>query len=177
MNMAETAVQAQGAGVVSRAQVVELLRVANVAWKAQKAAGLTDDDFDTWRGGTLFDAVQLSSFRSVRQSEFNVVLALFHKLAGNTIAAMAAEGAGGADDQRRRAAFALKAEIAKCADVLGGVVGATRYAEAIARSKYRASLETLSAKQVWCVFFTIRNRANKKRQEAPKANNQLLLKV
>jgi len=173
MNMAETAVQAQGAGVISRAQVVELLRVAQAAWRAQTAAGLTADGFDVWRGGTLFDAVHLSSFRSVRQSEFNVVLALFHKLAGNTIAAMATESASGANDQRRRAAFALKAEIAKCADVLGGAVGATRYAEAIAWNKYRTGIEGLSAKQVWCVFFTIRNRANKKRQEA----KQLLLGV
>ena len=78
--------------------------------------------------------------------------------------AMFAEGAGGENDERRRAAFQLNREIQGAADVMGGYVGAQRYASAISRKQYGVDIDRLDARQLWRIIFTVRNRAAAKRK-------------
>ena len=77
MNRADMAVHNQGNGLLTRVQLVELLKVSREAWNYQIANKLTTDGFDDWRRGSLFDAIHVSSFREVTQREYTAALAHF----------------------------------------------------------------------------------------------------
>ena len=69
-----------------------------------------------------------------------------------------------ADDAGRRARFALERELRAAGDVFGGAEGARRYAEVIAGRQFKAGLDGLTARQAWCLLYTVRNRAAAKRR-------------
>ena len=166
-NAIDKAVRAQGGAVVKPQQVKAMVVAARRAYKVQAEVGLVDDgvDFDTWRRATLHDVVGAaapSSFRAVTQRDFAAVMEYFGELAGdrpNTIRPSMLK----ASDERTRALWSLNLVEGEVADALGGRDGARRYADALFAKIHKTDRLAASARQIWAVIFTLRNRANGRR--------------
>jgi len=156
---------------VSGDEVRRLILAANRAWREQRRLGLTEDGFDAWRRGALWDAVRRDSFRALGQREFGAALGHFEKLAGDDGSwqgrfnrRVAGREAGGEGD-RGRAEWKLRRECERLDAVFGGAGSALAYAEALLRQIHRTSLCDAEAKQIWQTLFTLRNRAAKRVQK------------
>ena len=66
-------------------------------------------------------------------------------------------------DEERRALWALNLVEGEVAGTLGGREGARRYADALFRKIHKTDRYGATARQVWAVIFTLRNRATKRR--------------
>ncbi len=162
------AMAAQGAGPIDKEQTSALILAARRAWQAQTAAGLEDGAFEAWRHAALWDAVRKQSFRAVTQGEYARAMAYFGRLSGGS-GAPPREAASGAADELRRAVWRLREECRDAGDAFGGEEAAQRYAATLLKNIHKATLETATARQIWQVAFTLRNRAQKKRAAAPEA--------
>jgi len=160
MDKAEEAIFGQGGYLLTNEQKKRLILAARNAYETQHYLGLTDDPFDVWRKGALWDAVQVGSFREVRQRQYNAALKHFLALAGRRAAAERVRKPD--DDKKVRAMWALNKETAALAGAFGGSGGATLYAATLFKRIHRTTPELATAKQVWSVLFTMRNRAKKK---------------
>ena len=163
----DKAVRAQGGSVVKPHQVKAMILAARRAYDVQAKAGLVDDGvgFDAWRRAALHDVVGAaapSSFRTVTQRDYAAVLDYFTELAGGeSVSARAEKDA----DERRRALWALTLAEGACEETFGGREGAHRYADALFGKIHRTDRHAATARQVWAVIFTLRNRAAKRRAE------------
>jgi hypothetical protein len=119
--------------------------------------------FDAWRHVEAGKAVGIQSLREMTQAHFNRVLAHFEALAGDTAGADRRR-ARDHDNDRRIALHKLK-QACQEADV-----GLT-YAASICRSQYRCALDEATAKQLWNLFYTVRNRGKAKAAPAPAADD------
>ena len=167
----EKAVRAQGGAVVKPHQVKAMVIAARRAYAEQSKVGLVDDgvDFDAWRKATLHDIVGAaapSSFRAVTQRDYAAVIAYFEELAGEAERSSAIKSG----DEARRALWALTLVEGEVADAFGGREGAARYADALFEKIHRTSRFAATAKQIWAVIFTLRNRAAK-RAKARRSEN------
>jgi len=165
----DKAVRAQGGAVVKPHQVKAMILAARRAYKMQADAGLVDDgvDFDAWRRATLHDVVGAAapdSFRAVTQRDYAAVMDYFGRLAGDKRAE--ARRSDTIADEERRALWALNFAERDAAGTLGGREGARRYADALFRKIHKTDRYGATARQVWAVIFTLRNRANSKRTTA-----------
>ena len=171
------AVRAQGGAVVKPHQVKAMILAARRAYAEQAKLGLVDDGvgFDAWRRATLHDVVGAaapSSFRAVTQRDYVAVMRYFGELAGEdnkrTTASLedskrtTTRGA----DERRRALWALNLEEGRLEDAFGGRGGARKYADSLFWKIHKTDRFTATARQVWAVIFTLRNRAKGRRAEA-----------
>ena len=86
------------------------------------------------------------------QADYELLRAHFARLAGDHRDAEAAEARMHGDDARRAKAV-LRAELvaARCQ-----IADPRRYASTIAMCKYKKTLESLTAKQVWTIIFDLR---------------------
>ena len=177
------AVRAQGGAVVKPHQVKAMILAARRAYSEQAKLGLVDDGFgfDAWRRATLHDVVGAaapSSFRTVTQRDYAAVLRYFLSLAGEEEVKVRGEGeqrnlnstvhlgpspSPKAADERRRALWALNLEEGRLEDAFGGREGARRYADSLFLGIHKTDRLTATARQVWAVIFTLRNRAAKRR--------------
>ena len=183
-NAIDKAVRAQGGFVVKPHQVKAMVVAARRAYKVQTEVGLVDDgvDFDTWRRATLHDVVGAaapSSFRAVTQRDFAAVMEYFGELAGEvevekcrtcrtsrtsrTKTARPSTFQLRDADERSRALWSLNLVEGEVADALGGRDGARRYADALFAKIHKTSRLVATARQIWAVIFTLRNRAAKTR--------------
>lgn len=173
MDASDRAVQGAAAARISARQVRELILTANRAWREQCRLGLTEDSFDTWRRGVLWDTVQQSSFRAMGQREFGLALGAFARLEGAAEAsggrgrakAAAARREASGEGDRRRAEWCLRRECGRLDGVFGGEGRALAYAEGLLGRVHRTSLADATAKQVWQALFTLRSRAAAKRKK------------
>ena len=174
------AVRAQGGAVVKPHQVKEMILAARRAYSEQAKLGLVDDGvgFDAWRRATLHDVVGAaapSSFRAVTQRDYVAVLNYFRGLGGlegtevdgtfqtfQTAKRQTSQTSRSADE-RRRALWALNLEEGRLEDYFGGREGARRYADSLFWKIHKTDRLTATARQVWAVIFTLRNRAAKRR--------------
>ena len=161
----DKAVRAQGGAVVTPHQVKAMILAARRAYSEQAKAGPVDDGvgFDAWRRATLHDVVGPSapdSFRAVTQRDYAAVLAYFGELAGDR---RAQRPATPSDDEQARALWTLNLVEGEVAGTLGGREGARRYADALFRKIHKTDRYGATARQVWAVIFTLRNRATKRR--------------
>ena len=174
-NALDKAVRAQGGAVVKPHQVKAMILAARRAYLEQAKLGLVDDGvgFDAWRRATLHDVVGAaapSSFRAVTQRDYARVVAYFLELAGEdskrTTASLedSKRTTTSGADERRRALWALNLEEGRLEDHFGGREGARRYADALFGKIHRTDRYAATARQVWAVIFTLRNRAAKKRR-------------
>lgn len=166
-NAIDRAVRAQGGGVVKPHQVTAMVLAARRAYKVQSELGLVGDGtgFDAWRRATLHDVVGAAapdSFRAVTQRDYAAVLRYFGELAGDKAERSSAIKSG---DEERRALCSLGMEEAAQADAFGGREGARRYADALFAKIHRTDRLGATAKQIWAVIFTLRNRAAKIRSK------------
>lgn len=162
----DKAVRAQGGAVVKPHQVKAMILAARRAYSEQAKAGLVDDgvDFDAWRRATLHDVVGAAapdSFRAVTQRDYAAVMDYFGRLAGDKRAE--ARRSDTIADVERRALWALNLVEGEVAGTLGGREGARRYADALFRKIHKTDRYGATARQVWAVIFTLRNRATKRR--------------
>ena len=162
----DKAVRAQGGAVVKPHQVKAMILAARRAYSEQAKAGLVDDgvDFDAWRRATLHDVVGAAapdSFRAVTQRDYAAVMDYFGRLAGDKRAE--ARRSDTIADEERRALWALNLVEGEVAGTLGGREGARRYADALFRKIHKTDRYGATARQVWAVIFTLRNRATKRR--------------
>ena len=178
------AVRAQGGAVVKPHQVKAMILAARRAYSEQAKLGLVDDGvgFDAWRLATLHDVVGAaapSSFRAVTQRDYVAVLRYFLELAGekeveklnveklkssNNLSTLQPfnSSTSRSADERRRALWALNLEEGRLEDHFGGREGARRYADSLFWKIHQTDRLTATARQVWAVIFTLRNRAKKK---------------
>lgn len=168
-NAIDRAVRAQGGAVVKPHQVKAMVLAARRAYKVQSDAGLVDDgvDFDSWRRATLHDVVGAAapdSFRAVTQRDYAAVLGYFSELAGNS-GKSGDSGKSGIADEQRRAQWSLGLVEGETADAFGGREGARRYADALFARIHKTDRFAATARQVWAVIFTLRNRAAKIRSK------------
>jgi len=164
-SVADKAVRAQGGGLVSPLQVKAMITTARMAFAVQKKAGMVDEgvDFDAWRKTNLHDVVGpegSGSFRAVTQRDYAAVIGYFGDLAGGEASPT---GRVKADDERRRALWALDRAENDNAAAFGGVEGARKYADSLLWEIHKTDRQTASARQVWAVIFTIRKRAAARR--------------
>lgn len=165
------AIEGAAGARVSAAQVRRLILTAQRAWREQCRLGLTDEPFEGWRHGALYDAVRRVSFRAVGQREWGVAMGHFEQLAGEDTragwfnAGVARREASG-DGDRGRAEWKLRQECAEHDEVFGGEGAALDYAMALLRQIHRTSLTDATAKQIWQTLFTLRNRAAKHGKKA-----------
>ena len=174
----DKAVRAQGGAVVKPHQVKAMILAARRAYSEQSKAGLVDDGvgFDAWRRATLHDVVGPAapdSFRAVTQRDYAAVLAYFGELAGEVESGGVESGGVNSpshkltrsqlEDEVRRALWALGLVEGEVAGTLGGREGARRYADALFRNIHKTDRYGATARQVWAVIFTLRNRAAKRR--------------
>ncbi len=175
-NALDKAVRAQGGAVVKPQQVKAMVIAAHRAFKVQEKVGLVDDgeDFDTWRRAALHDIVGAaapSSFRAVTQRDFAAVMEYFARLAGDRTSDFGHRTSETTrDDETRRALWALTLEEGESAEAFGGREGARCYADALFEKIHKTDRYAATAKQIWAVIFTLRNRA-KKRAEARRFEN------
>ena len=177
------AVRAQGGAVVKPHQVKAMILAARRAYVEQAKLGLVDDGvgFDAWRRATLHDVVGAaapSSFRAVTQRDYLAVMAYFLELAGeevvvgsrsrtkdvnNSTVGLGLQTTTKSADERRRALWSLNIEEGRLEDYFGGREGARRYADSLFWKIHQTDRLTATARQVWAVIFTLRNRAAKRR--------------
>ena len=167
-NAVDRAVRAQGGAVVKPHQVKAMVLAARRAYSEQAKAGLVDDgvDFDAWRRATLHDVVGAAapdSFRAVTQRDYAAVMDYFGRLAGDRAPTGGNSKRTTARDEVRRAQWALRQVELSVADAFGGREGAMRYADALFRKIHKTDRYGATARQVWAVIFTLRNRATKRR--------------
>lgn len=167
-NAIDKAVRAQGGRIVKPHQVKAMILAARRAYLKQAKLGLVDDGvgFDAWRLATLHDivgAAEPSSFRAVMQRDYVAVLRYFGELAGCGGGTEATPSRDKAADERRRALWALNLVEGEIAEAFGGRGGARRYADSLFWGIHKTDRITATARQVWAVIFTLRNRAAKRR--------------
>ena len=183
MDKAELAIQGAAAAQITADEVRRLILVASSAHQVQAGLGLADQDFDTWRKGILWEAVHKASFRTLGQRDYGRALDAFIKLGGSivrTAAGSRPSGKWGAtnakiaaretspEGDRRRAEFKLREACRETADAYGSEDQARAFARALMLKIHKTTVERATAKQIWAVFFTLRNRAAAKlRKSAP----------
>ena len=181
-NALDKAVRAQGGFVVKPHQVKAMILAARRAYDIQAKAGLVDDGvgFDAWRRATLHDVVggaAPSSFRAVTQRDYRAVMRYFLALAGGGFIETALPSGGRAGsmtqptettaDERRRALWSLARVEGEVAGAFGGRGEAARYADALFGKIHRTDRGRATARQIWAVIFTLRNRAAGRRAKTP----------
>ena len=172
-NAIDKAVRAQGGAVVKPHQVKAMILAARRAYIEQAKLGLVNDGvgFDAWRRATIHDVVGAaapSSFRMVTQRDYARVVAYFLELAGCGCGTEAAPSRDKEADEQRRALWALNLAEGEVEDQFGGRAGAGRYADALFAKIHRTDRHSATARQIWAVIFTLRNRAKgRARRPAP----------
>ena len=156
-------VRAQGGAVVKPHQVKAMILAARRAYLQQVEIGLVEDGvgFDAWRRAALHDIVGAAapdSFRAVTQRDYAQVVDYFDKLAGYN-----GNARGRAVDEHRRALWALALEEGRLEETFGSRAGVERYTDALFAKIHGTDRLGATARQVWAVIFTLRNRASKKR--------------
>lgn len=182
MDASERAAEGAAAAPATAAQVRRLVLVARSAWRTQRDLGLTDDGFDRWRGGVLWDACSEASFRALGQRGYGRAMAAFLRLGGGAVRTAAGSRPAGAwgraneaaaaresgpDGDRRRAEFKLREACRAAAGAFGSEAGALAYARGLLRAIHKRQdgreFEGATARQLWQTMFTVRSRAARRR--------------
>lgn len=117
--------------------------------------------FDRWRHAQAIKAVG-RRISEATQGDYLPLKAHFLDLAGKPVAAMQAHMRRETEPQRVALHKLTRECAAKGLDL--------SYAAAICRRQFRCALEEASEKQLWCLFFTVRNRRNSGAPAAPAAS-------
>lgn len=134
------------------------------AYEAINSESSRTECFEAWRHVEARKAVGIESLREMTQAHFNRVLAHFEQLAGDV--AGAARRRGRDQDNDRRIALHKLKEACQAADV------GLSYAATLCRTQYRCALDEATTKQLWNLFYTVRNRrkASAPAQQPPDDN-------
>ncbi|MCX6908124.1 MAG: sigma-70 family RNA polymerase sigma factor [Verrucomicrobia bacterium] len=110
----------------------------------------SEAEFNAWRYEQAAEECGVSSLCAATQREYKLVEARFLRLKGQARAAVRAHERA-ATEPTRLAMFKLREALRE-----RGL--AESYAEAICRRQFKRGLNEASARQLWCLVFTVRNR-------------------
>ncbi len=177
----DAAIAGAAAQPLTSKQRQKLAALSARAFAFQRKLGMWDGDADGFRHAAVFDLCQKGGVSELCQREYGPACRMFLKLAGAEVrddraprsrAGWSAAKAPARDDADR-ARHKLLDETFAAAAAFGGQPGAQAYAEQLLARIHRADLATATARQLWQVFFTLRNRARAKSrqnaQDAPEA--------
>lgn len=136
--------------------------LAQLARQAFKVRGTPGADFDAWRHDEVAKAVGKAGLRCCSQLDYKAVQAHFLDMTGRSGQAMTAL-VQHQSEPRRQAEAVLLRELTNAGLHLN-------YANSICNAQFKCTLFDATEKQIWCIVYTIRNRASRKRR-----NNQTLL--
>ena len=148
VDRAQRAVQAAADHPLSRPQKTALVLFARTAFH-HLAARTGEDDFETFRKDEAIKACG-RRISEARNSHFSALKSHFLNLAGEAGRAFDSAMREATNDQR----IALNKLAEECA--ARGLD--LKYPAAIAWNQFKLPLDKCSAKQLWCLVFTIRNR-------------------
>lgn len=167
-------------GLLTSAQRQRLAMLAGRAYDAQIRLGLYTGTPDGFRHAAVFEHFGKSGVRALTQADYRYAVRMFLEMAGNAeferrtsevgnpLCAPRSDFRVPSSDQSR-ARDALRMECGRQAEAFGGEDGAHAYAVALLRRIHKTDLVGANARQLWQVFFTIRNRSRSKtRQDAPR---------
>jgi hypothetical protein len=130
--------------------------LAQLARQAFKVRGTPGADFDEWRHEQVANAVGKAGLRCCSQIDYKAVESHFLDMTGRSGRAMTAL-VQHQSEPRRQAEAVLLRELAAAGQHIN-------YANAICRSQFKCGLFDASEKQIWCLVYTVRNRASGKRR-------------
>jgi len=161
----DLAIEGARSALLTAAQRQRLAIAARRAYDAQMAVGIVDGEtFDAWRHACVRDATGRSGLTELRQRDYGPMMARLIELAGGSPRRRDWRAAGkpaGRDDADR-ARRALKDECAAWAEVFGGAAQADAYATSLLAKIHKTDWMGATARQLWQVLFTVRNRARAK---------------
>lgn len=139
-----------------------LARCARRAYDCQAELGLTGEAaFDAWRHEVVREATGRAGLRELTQREYGPVMARLIELAGGSPSRREWHAAAKPlhRDDADRARHALKDECDALAESFGGAAQADAYATSLLSRIHRTDWMSATARQLWQVLFTLRNRA------------------
>jgi len=145
---------------------------ARRAYDTQAGLGLVaeGETFDAWRHARVRETTGRGGLRELAQRDYGRMMARFIELAGGSARRgdWRAAAKPAARDDADRARGALRAECAAQAGAFGGAAQAEAYAAALLERIHRRTWQDATARQLWQVLFTVRNRARaKNRRKCP----------
>lgn len=148
-NRADAAAEASIETPLKRGQVTALVILAKQAWTSLRQVRDDVPDFETWRQAEAVKACgHRISFALVKH--FSALKRHFANIAGDSGKAFNSAMREGTEDKR-----IAMAKLAEACQERGLEMS---YPAAICRRQFKRSLEDASAKQTWCLVFTVRNR-------------------
>jgi hypothetical protein len=145
-----------GLSHLQKREVAIAARRAYDAWPEREAFEAINSElsrsacFEAWRHVECGKAVGIQSLKDCTQAHYGPLLAHFKQLAGDAAGAQRTL-ARDADNGRRIARYKLgQALTERCLE--------TGYAAAICRRQFRCGLDDASEKQLWNLFYTVRQR-------------------
>ncbi len=150
--------------------IAQLARQAYQAWPEREAfeainAGRSRTDcFESWRHVEQGKACGMQSLRDCTQAHYGRLVAHFKALAGDAAGA-ARTLARDADNDRRIARYKLDEALRE-----RGL--RTEYAASICRRQNRCELDAATARQIWRLVYTVRNRRRPAAAPAPEPRGE-----
>ncbi|NLF21617.1 MAG: hypothetical protein GX590_00485, partial [Lentisphaerae bacterium] len=138
---------------------------ARRAYAAQDAVGIVEGEtFDAWRHRTVRETLGRAGLTALTQRDYGPMMARLIELAGGSPRRRDWRAAGKPSprDDADRARRALKDECAAQAAAFGGPAQADAYATALLARIHKTDWMGATARQLWQVLFTVRNRARAK---------------
>jgi hypothetical protein len=135
---------------------------ARRAYAAQDAVGIVDGEtFDAWRHRTVREATGRAGLTALTQRDYGPMMARLIELAGGSPRRRDWHAAvkPARRDDADRARHALQAECADQAAAFGGPAQAEAYATSLLARIHKTDWMGATARQLWQVLFTLRNRA------------------
>lgn len=152
----ERAIQAQGAAPLTPLQIRTLAVEARRAFEVQRKLGLAPEDFDTWRHAAIQDAAPgKRGLRDLAQRDFAAVRSWLREL---TDGQRPGNERPGEDDDARRARWSLRRTMEARERIFGGKEAAEAYVRSLFERIHKTTPEAATARQIWMVNFTLRNR-------------------
>lgn len=154
---ADLAIAGQGAAPLSRKQTIALAILARQAHEKMRKIGLADEPFDEWRRIAVAEAVPgAKGLRDLTQETFAVAADYFRALRDD--GHMGDSRRLAAEDQRRRAFWALRRCLRRAEDNWRGPGTPEDYARALFKRIHGTTMEEATARQIWLVKMTFQNR-------------------
>lgn len=161
----DLAIEGARSTLLTAEQRQRLAIAARRAYDAQQAVGIADGEtFDAWRHACVREATGRSGLTELRQRDYGPMMARLIELAGGSPRRRDWHAAAkpARRDDADRARRALKDECAAWADVFGGAAQADAYATSLLAKIHKTDWMGATARQLWQVLFTVRNRARAK---------------
>jgi hypothetical protein len=157
--LAENSVRKQ----LSRPQITALVILAKKAWTKHRVVNPDAPAFEDWRVEECRKACG-ARLSEAQQKDFSAIKSHFANIAGQSGKAFDSAMRSGTEKERIAHAV-LKKDCAKAGVELS-------YASHICWAQFKCKLEDATAKQLWCLVFTVRNRPNAGRSKTQEMSAQ-----